>query len=33
MRDISEKKIAEESKLKLEENRKFTQLIQSHIED
>ena len=32
-RDISEKKIAEESKLKLEENRKFTQLIQSHIED
>jgi len=33
MRDISEKKIAEESKLKLEENRKFTKLIQSHIED
>jgi len=33
MRDISEKKFAEESKLKLEENRKFTQLIQSHIED
>jgi signal transduction histidine kinase len=33
MRDISEKKIAEESKLKLEENRKLTQLIQSHIED
>ncbi|MSQ80506.1 MAG: PAS domain S-box protein [Candidatus Methylopumilus sp.] len=33
MRDISEKKIAEESKRKLEENRKFTQLIQSHIED
>lgn len=33
MRDISEKKIAEESKLKLEENRKFTQLIQSHIEE
>ena len=33
MRDISEKKIAEESKLKLEENRKFTQLIQSHIDD
>ena len=33
MRDISEKKLAEESKQKLEENRKFTQLIQSHIED
>ncbi|HEU4709326.1 MAG TPA: PAS domain S-box protein [Methylophilaceae bacterium] len=33
MRDITEKKHAEEAELKLEENRKLTQLIQKHIED
>lgn len=33
MRDITEKKHAEEAELKLEENRQLTQLIQKHIED
>lgn len=33
MRDITEKKHAEEAELKLEENRLLTQLIQKHIED
>lgn len=33
MRDITERKQAEEAKLRLEENRQLTQLIQHHIED
>lgn len=33
MRDITERKQAEEAERKLEENRQFTQLIQSHIEE
>ena len=33
MRDITEKKQAQEAELKLEENRQLTQLIQKHIED
>lgn len=33
MRDITEKKHAEEAEMRLEENRQLTQLIQRHIED
>ena len=33
MRDITERKQAEEARLKLEENRQLTHLIQRHIED
>lgn len=33
MRDITERKLAEEAERKLEENRQLTQLIQRHIED
>ena len=33
MRDITERKQAEEANLRLEENRQLTQLIQHHIED
>ena len=33
MRDITERKQAEEAALRLEENRQLTQLIQHHIED
>jgi two-component system sensor histidine kinase UhpB len=33
MRDITERKVAEEAERKLEENRQFTHLIQLHIEE
>ncbi|MEZ0273057.1 MAG: PAS domain S-box protein [Methylophilaceae bacterium] len=33
MRDITERKLAEEAELRLEENRQLTHLIQRHIED
>lgn len=33
MRDITERKLAQEAEMRLEENRQLTQLIQRHIED